>query len=238
MAKRMVCAVDGCGNPRKTKGYCNKHYQRVWKYGSPDICKNPIGVHGPTCAVARCDEKHHAHGYCANHAYRFKAHGDPVAGGPSPSSPGALKAWLDAHVGYSGDDCLHPPMGRKDRGYSQINADGAVVGAHAYMCEAAHGPRPEGFDLARHLCGNGHRGCVNPRHLLWGTHSENNMDKWNHGTMPHGEGQYRATLSNEQVREIRSLRGKATQVKIAEMFGVTQATVSSIQRRKAWGWLE
>jgi transcriptional regulator len=48
-----------------------------------------------------------------------------------------------------------------------------------------------------------------------------------------------AKLTEEDVRTIRRLRtnGK-TQQEIANMFDITQATVSSILLRKSWSWLE
>lgn len=35
MPKR-TCSVDGCDSPSKTRGFCNRHYLRWWKYGSVD----------------------------------------------------------------------------------------------------------------------------------------------------------------------------------------------------------
>ena len=32
----MKCSVDNCNNKYYAKGYCEKHYQRVKKYGNPD----------------------------------------------------------------------------------------------------------------------------------------------------------------------------------------------------------
>lgn len=36
MAKAKLCAVEGCGNPHKAKGYCFKHYARVRRHGTPN----------------------------------------------------------------------------------------------------------------------------------------------------------------------------------------------------------
>ena len=32
-----VCDFDGCNAPHQAKGYCRKHYQRLWKHGTPEI---------------------------------------------------------------------------------------------------------------------------------------------------------------------------------------------------------
>ena len=51
-------------------------------------------------------------------------------------------------------------------------------------CEAAHGPRPEGY-VVRHLCPNdsnvNRRGegafiCINPAHIEWNTYKQNGLD--------------------------------------------------------------
>lgn len=35
MAEQRLCAVDGCGKPRKNSSYCWGHYKRKLKYGDP-----------------------------------------------------------------------------------------------------------------------------------------------------------------------------------------------------------
>jgi hypothetical protein len=32
---RKPCAIEGCGKPSDARGYCNAHYARWRKYGSP-----------------------------------------------------------------------------------------------------------------------------------------------------------------------------------------------------------
>lgn len=40
-----VCLIDGCGNPVKARGWCNKHYCRWQRHGDPlaDLCQK--GLH-------------------------------------------------------------------------------------------------------------------------------------------------------------------------------------------------
>lgn len=55
---------------------------------------------------------------------------------------------------------------------------------HRLVCEAFHGPRPEGA-VTRHLDGD----CFNntPDNVVWGTPSENNYDRVAHGKHPNAE---------------------------------------------------
>lgn len=50
---------------------------------------------------------------------------------------------------------------------------------HRLVCEAFHGPAPEGKPLVRHLDGDPLNN--RPENLRWGTHSENERDKNRHG---------------------------------------------------------
>ena len=38
------CSMEECDRPVKGKGYCNLHYKRVWRYGSPFITKHNFGI--------------------------------------------------------------------------------------------------------------------------------------------------------------------------------------------------
>lgn len=59
-----------------------------------------------------------------------------------------------------------------DDGYGIFRrADGTNVRAHRWAWEAIVGPCPEGLE-PDHLCRN--PACVNPAHLEWVTHQENN----------------------------------------------------------------
>jgi hypothetical protein len=35
MANKGLCSVDGCGKDAHTRGFCVKHYHRVWRHGGP-----------------------------------------------------------------------------------------------------------------------------------------------------------------------------------------------------------
>jgi len=70
--------------------------------------------------------------------------------------------------------------------------------------------------------------------LRYGTYLANHRDKYKHGTHGKGEKNSRAILSKRQARDIYRLRGKMTQQKVAEKFGVSRQAVSDIQRGVTW----
>jgi hypothetical protein len=129
------------------------------------------------------------------------------------------------HVNYQGDDCVLWPM-FSEGGYGHLGYLGVHNYAHRLMCELAHGPAPSKSHEAAHECGNGL--CVNPRHLSWKTHSENQLDRRKHGTQSNGPA---GKLSFQDAEAIRALRGLETYEKIAARYGVHRSTITHVMRR-------
>ena len=140
--------------------------------------------------------------------------------------------WLVARKDHEGDGCLIWPFSRKETGYGQIGRNGRVTGAHRVMCELVNGPAPTPNHEASHECGNGHLGCVHPKHLTWKTRAENRMDRRRHGTA-NSRGPQK--LNAEKVREIRALLAKKTRhEEIARRYGITRKYVYSIKAGLTW----
>lgn len=87
---------------------------------------------------------------------------------------------------------------------------------------------------------NGKRGDTYPTNLEMVIPSENAihairvLGRTVKGNARQGEANSCAVLTAGQVMKIRALAGKMSQPKIAEMFGIVQATVSAIVLRKSW----
>lgn len=133
--------------------------------------------------------------------------------------------WMLQHVSYQGDDCLKWPFSIDENyGRGRIGYNGKIYWAHRLMCILAHGNPPTPKHQTAHSCGNGHKRCINPRHLSWKTNSQNQSDRRKHGTQKGAKGN-RAKLSIEQIAEIRSLRGIETQFSLAARFGVKRGCI-------------
>lgn len=182
------------------------------------------------CLVEGCGKPLNAKGYCRNHYYRFRMHGDPLSGKAAKGEP---LAWIKQHVNHDSDECLIWPFARFANGY------GAACDTNAsnIMCQEAYGPAPDDAPFALHSCGNGSLGCVHPKHLRWGTQAENMQDSVEDGTRCRGESQHYHKLTEDNVRDIRRLRGVIKQKDIASQFGIDPETVRRIQKRQAWAWL-
>lgn len=228
-----LCQMEGCTRPARAHGLCGTHAQRVRRHGDPEA--NPA-IRRVGCLVGGCDRPHRAQGYCQLHYDRLLMTGDVQAEKPPRTPPGSRQAWLDAHRDYAGDDCLIWPFSRDHNGYARMRARGIDSGASRVMCEMINGPPATSGLEAAHGCGNGHLGCVHPRHLRWDTTAGNHADKLLHGTHHRGEQHGAVKLSEEAVRAIRADR--RSQRAIADEYGVAQTTVSRIKRRRAWAWLD
>lgn len=187
------------------------------------------------CSIEGCGKPAKCRGWCARHYGRWQRLGDPLAGRAAQGEP---RRWLEK-ISNSPEveHCILWPFAVGSAGYGVFVEGGKHVYAHRTVCEMEHGPQPPGDNHAAHRCGN--RLCVNRKHLRWASRSENEQDKIGHGLSNRGERCGSAILTECDVREVRALLAKGvTQRHVAEMFGVTEGAVNSINRRQSWAWLE
>ncbi len=154
----------------------------------------------------------------------------------------AKHADLVAFIGYASqfksDVCLFWPFGKNSAGYGHFVHNGKHTLAHRIVCEAANGVAPHPKAEAAHLCGNGHLGCVNPKHLAWKDRKGNAEDMTAHGRSQRGERHYQAVLTEENVHFIRRNYPAMTIAKIAKSLGVSRGVVTAVLRGASWSWLQ
>lgn len=189
-----------------------------------------------TCNVVDCGGRVSGHGFCMKHYMRLKRRGS-VTPVPLRSERGEPMAFVRAALEAKTDDCIVWPFAKHDStGYGMINVNGRCSRTHIVVCESVH-KRPQGKYEVAHSCGN--RPCINPKHLSWKTRSENQMDRVMHGTSNRGQRQWNHVLTDQEVREIRTLLETTglSQRAIGEKYGVAPKTISDIHTKKTWGWL-
>jgi hypothetical protein len=123
-------------------------------------------------------------------------------------------------------------------GYGIVNVYGTEMGAHRVSWIIHHGDIPAGIFVCHH-CDN--PPCTRPDHLFLGTHWDNTLDMirkgrhgFSHTNRRRGSQNGSSKLTEEQVREIRSRASAESQRSLAREFGVSNATVSLVVRRRIW----
>lgn len=134
--------------------------------------------------------------------------------------------------------CIETSACKNSAGYGHVRFGGRVVRAHRLAYAQAHGLSLS--DIAgvviRHACDN--PACVNPDHLLPGSHTDNMRDMRDRGRnrQPKGERNAKAKLTEANVSEIRRrIAGGETNQAIAKDYGVSPSQISRINTRKIWG---
>lgn len=79
-----------------------------------------------------------------------------------------------------------------------------------------------------HKCDN--RICVNPEHLFLGTNLDNMKDRNQKGRTACGERVGNSKLTDIQVREIRSLRNKLSQVELGKRYNISTRHIRDLQQ--------
>lgn len=115
--------------------------------------------------------------------------------------------------------------------YPRISKGKKDIGAHRFSYMMIHGEIKSGMYVC-HKCDTPL--CVNPDHLFIGTHKDNMADMVNKGRSHKGTGEYAnsSKLTNEQAKQIRSINLSGS--KLANLFGVSQATISRIIRKETY----
>jgi hypothetical protein len=127
----------------------------------------------------------------------------------------------------------------KATGYGAVRLNGRTRSAHRVAWEEANGrlvpPRME----IMHTCDV--RACVNPEHLLLGTHAENMRDmavkgRASRATRVRGEEVNTAKLTADEVLVIRDryAKGGVSQQALGDEYGVSQFNIGCIVRRETW----
>ena len=119
-----------------------------------------------------------------------------------------------------------------------LKKDGIKYGKyiHHIILETFISERPKGLDACHGIKG---KECNALENLSWKTRKENNFDdKIRDGTLIRGTKHWKAHLSEEQVREIRNLRGIKTQEALGKMFHTSSRNINDIQQRNTWDWLQ
>ena len=135
-------------------------------------------------------------------------------------------------------DCINWSKGLTHNGYGLTTRNNKTYRAHRLVYCDYHNIDHSDIkgQVVRHTCDN--RKCINPEHLVIGTHQDNMDDRAVRNRTAKGEAHGRAKLSEVDIKTIRNryIRGSKEHglLAIAKDFGVTKPTVSNIINRHNW----
>lgn len=137
--------------------------------------------------------------------------------------------------------CILYRSNRTKAGYGRIRLgglDGKEHYAHRLSYELSRGPIPDGMQVC-HTCDTPN--CINPDHLFLGTNADNqaDMDKKGRRNLTSwtmlGAKHHNARLTDDDVRYIRAnCKQRGDQRRMAKQFGITEANVTVIVKRRGW----
>ena len=132
-----------------------------------------------------------------------------------------------------GPDACWPWTGAENGcGYGMAQWNKQKRKAHRVVYELVNGQLDPDLDVL-HRCDN--PPCCNPAHLRAGTHDDNMRDRDERGRTLKGEQVYRAQITADIARAIRSLYANGRTVRdIAESHKVSYALVYAVVKRKSW----
>ncbi|QGH73765.1 hypothetical protein [Vibrio phage vB_VhaP_VH-5] len=135
-------------------------------------------------------------------------------------------------------ECVHHTDYDSPRGYGRRMVGKKVVGSHRVVyCEANNVTLEsiKGLEV-RHTCDNPR--CVNPEHLLIGTHQDNQDDKVKRGRQVQGVDVHTSVLTPQQVRHIREVYKPRDRLygacALARLYGVHNTTINRLVNNKTW----
>lgn len=134
--------------------------------------------------------------------------------------------------------CINHSDYDSPRGYGRRMHKGKLVGSHRVVyCEFNNVPIEsiKGLEV-RHTCDN--PSCINPEHLLIGTHQDNQDDKVSRNRQVKGTDVHTAVLSPEQVQYIREVHVSHHKLygasALARQYGVHNTTINRLVNNKTW----
>jgi hypothetical protein len=137
-------------------------------------------------------------------------------------------------IDIKSDDECWPWLRKLNKwGYGRYRVGNFNAMAHRYAYQLKTGKNIDGY-VAMHICDN--PACCNPKHLVIGTHADNQADKYKKNRQAKGEENGQSLLTESQVVEARKKYKPrvVTYKMLANEYGVCKDTMQKAIRGIYW----
>jgi hypothetical protein len=117
-------------------------------------------------------------------------------------------------------------------GHSVFQMNGKKLFIHRYIYEQCFGEIPNGV-IIRHTCDTPE--CINPEHLITGSHKDNALDRVQRNRSAIGTQNGRSKLTEDQAMFIK--HSDLSSWKLAQQFKVDPKTIRDIMAGNTWSYL-
>ncbi len=144
-----------------------------------------------------------------------------------------IEFWKKVDVKQS-DECWNWIGAVNKDGYGRARFQGKSIYVHRLSLIYQEPNLEFGKKVVMHICDNPR--CCNPKHLLLGTHADNQADKFKKQRQAKGEKNGQSLLTEEQVKEARSkyIPKVVTYKMLAKEYGVCKDTMQKAIRGIYW----
>jgi len=144
-----------------------------------------------------------------------------------------IEFWKKVDVQKS-DECWNWIGAVNKNGYGRARFQGKLIYVHRLSLIYQEPNLDFGKKVVMHICDNPR--CCNPKHLLLGTHADNQADKFKKQRQAKGEKNGQSLLTEEQVKEARKkyIPKVMTYKMLAEKYGVCKDTMQKAIRGIYW----
>lgn len=188
------------------------------------------------CGEADCVSKHYAKGLCARHYQMLRRNGKVELKTAANNEP--MEFLLSAQ-NAGAQECALWPFSKNAAGYGQIKYLGRPqLASRVSLLIAGDPPTPKHYACHKpNVCVS--PACVNPRHLYWGTQSQNERDKVLEGVSNRGERCGTSVLKEADVHAIRKMKRPGVgAARISKKLNLPRGAVLGVITGKSWLWLK
>jgi len=131
------------------------------------------------------------------------------------------------------DKCWYWRAENKNPDYRQLKWGGKMYLVHRLSYLIFNGLIPLN-KIVRHTCDN--PSCINPKHLILGTHYDNSIDSVKNNRQGHQKLNIEAVKVIKWMLKYKNKRGLTKKLSI--LYDVDASTITHIKKGDQWGWVE